>query len=165
MVHKQLQHTVWFIGLVLLQVLILNNIHLLGYATPFLYIYFIIRYDTSISRNGLMLLAFAIGLLVDIFSNTPGMNAAATVFTAFLRPVFLRLFTPRDMGDDFVPSLKTLGTSSFLKYSFVTIFIHHLVLYTMMFFSFADLSLLFLKTIASTVLTIICIIGIEWGRK
>ena len=31
----------WFIGLVLLQVLILNSVHIAGYATPFLYIYFI----------------------------------------------------------------------------------------------------------------------------
>ena len=29
----------WFVGLVLLQVLILNNVHIAGYATPFLYIY------------------------------------------------------------------------------------------------------------------------------
>ena len=28
----------WFVGLVLLQVLILNNVHIVGYATPF-YIY------------------------------------------------------------------------------------------------------------------------------
>lgn len=33
----------WFIGLVLLQVLILNNVHIAGYATPFLYIYFILE--------------------------------------------------------------------------------------------------------------------------
>ena len=26
----------WFVGLVLLQVLILNNVHIAGYATPFL---------------------------------------------------------------------------------------------------------------------------------
>mgnify|MGYP000034279905 CR=1 FL=1 len=25
----------WFVGLVLLQVLILNNVHIVGYATPF----------------------------------------------------------------------------------------------------------------------------------
>ena len=33
----------WFIGLVLLQVLILNSVHIAGYATPFLYIYFILK--------------------------------------------------------------------------------------------------------------------------
>ena len=35
----------WFIGLVLLQVLILNSVHIAGYATPFLYIYFILKFS------------------------------------------------------------------------------------------------------------------------
>jgi hypothetical protein len=34
----------WFVGLVLLQVLILNNVHIAGYATPFLYIYLILKF-------------------------------------------------------------------------------------------------------------------------
>ena len=45
----------WFIGLVLLQVLILNNVHIAGYATPFLYIYFILKFNSGTSRNELML--------------------------------------------------------------------------------------------------------------
>ena len=85
----------WFIGLVLLQVLILNNVHIAGYATPFLYIYFILKFSSGTSRNELMLWAFFFGLTIDIFSDTPGMNAAATVLLAFLRPSLLRLFTPR----------------------------------------------------------------------
>ena len=48
----------WFIGLVLLQVLILNNVHIAGYATPFLYIYFILKFASGTSRNELMLWAF-----------------------------------------------------------------------------------------------------------
>ena len=84
----------WFVGLVLLQVLILNNVHIAGYATPFLYVYFILKFASGTSRNELMLWAFFLGLTIDIFSNTPGMNAAATVFLAFVRPTFLRLFTP-----------------------------------------------------------------------
>ena len=76
----------WFIGLVLLQVLILNNVHIAGYATPFLYIYFILKFASGTSRNELMLWAFFFGLTIDIFADTPGMNAAATVLLAFLRP-------------------------------------------------------------------------------
>ena len=30
----------WFIGLVLLQVLILNSVHIAGYATPSLYLFY-----------------------------------------------------------------------------------------------------------------------------
>ena len=93
----------WFIGLVLLQVLILNNVHIAGYATPFLYIYLILKFESDVPRNALMLWAFFLGLAVDVFSDTPGMNAAATVLLAFLRPTFLRLFVPRDTLDTLVP--------------------------------------------------------------
>lgn len=105
----------WFIGLVLLQVLILNSVHIAGYATPFLYIYFILKFSSGTSRNELMLWAFFFGLTIDIFSDTPGMNAAATVLLAFLRPSLLRLFMPRDNPDSLIPSFKTMGISPFLN--------------------------------------------------
>ena len=69
----------WFVGLILLQVLILNNVHIAGVATPFLYVYFILKFNSGTSRNELMVWGFCMGLAIDIFSNTPGMNAAATV--------------------------------------------------------------------------------------
>ena len=103
----------WFIGLVLLQVLILNNVHIAGYATPFLYIYFILKFASGTSRNELMLWAFFFGLTIDIFADTPGMNAAATVLLAFLRPSLLRLFTPRDNLDSIIPSFKSMGITPF----------------------------------------------------
>ena len=76
MVLNYLHKIGWFIGLVLLQVLILNNVHIAGYATPFLYIYLILKFESETPRNALMLWAFFLGLTVDIFSDTPGMNAA-----------------------------------------------------------------------------------------
>ena len=105
----------WFIGLVLIQVFILNNICIAGYATPFLYIYFILKFDSATSRNELMLWAFCLGLTIDIYSDTPGMNAAASVALAFFRPHILHLFSPRDLQEAIVPSAKVLGTASFLK--------------------------------------------------
>ena len=95
--------------MVLLQVLILNNVHIAGYATPFLYIYLILKFESDTPRNALMLWAFFLGLAVDVFSDTPGMNAAATVLLAFLRPTFLRLFVPRDTLDTLVPAIRTMG--------------------------------------------------------
>ena len=86
----------WFVGLVLFQVLVLNHVHIVGYATPFLYIFLILKFESSVSRNALMLWAFFLGLVIDVFSDTPGMNAAATVLLAFLRPLLLRLFVPRE---------------------------------------------------------------------
>ena len=56
----------------ILQVLILNRVDLGGYATPFLYVYLLLKFESDISRNSLMLIAFFIGLMVDVFSDTPG---------------------------------------------------------------------------------------------
>lgn len=155
----------WFVGLVLLQVLILNNIHILGFATPFLYVYFILKFASGTSRNELMLWGFAIGLTVDVFSNTPGMNAAATTLLAFARPLFLRLFTPRDLLDSIVPSFKTMGVAPFLKFVVLSVFVHHLVLLSIEFFSFTSLPLLLLRVVACTLLTLTCILAIEGIRR
>ena len=154
----------WFIGLVLLQVLILNNVHIAGYATPFLYIYFILKFNSGTSRNELMLWAF-FGLTIDVFSDTPGMNAAATVLLAFLRPSLLRLFTPRDNQDNLVPSFKSMGITPFLKYTTASVFIHSLALLSIEFFSFSGIWLLLLRVALCTVLTVTCIVAVEGIRR
>lgn len=155
----------WFIGLVLLQVLILNNVHIAGYATPFLYIYLILKFESDTPRNALMLWAFFLGLAVDVFSDTPGMNAAATVLLAFLRPTFLRLFVPRDTLDTLVPAIRTMGILPFLKYLVVSVLIHHGLLLTLEFFFFAHIGTLLLGIAASTLLTVTCIMAVEGIRK
>lgn len=151
--------------MVLLQVLILNNVHIAGYATPFLYIYLILKFESDVPRNVLMLWAFFLGLSVDIFSDTPGMNASATVLLAFLRPVFLRLFVPRDTLDSLIPSIRTMGGFPFLKYLIVSAFVHHAMLLAIEFFSFAHIGTLLLRMVASTLLTVTCIMAVEGIRK
>ena len=150
----------WFVGLVLLQVLILNNVHIAGYATPFLYVYFILKFASGTSRNELMLWAFFLGLTIDIFSNTPGMNAAAATALAFLR-----LFTPRDTLDSIIPSIRTMGIASFLKFTVTSVFVHHLILLTIEFFSFSSIPLLLLRVVACTLLTVTCIMAVEGIRR
>ena len=165
MVFNYLHKIGWFVGLVLLQVLILNNVHIAGYATPFLYIYLILKFESDVPRNVLMLWAFFLGLSVDIFSDTPGMNASATVLLAFLRPVFLRLFVPRDTLDSLIPSIRTMGGFPFLKYLIVSAFVHHAMLLAIEFFSFAHIGTWLLRMVASTLLTVTCIMAVEGIRK
>ncbi len=164
MIISYLHKAGWFVGLILLQVLILNNIHIAGYATPFLYIYLILKFESDTSRNAVMLWAFFLALLIDVFSDTPGMNAVAAVAIAFLRPLFLRLFAPRDT-DNIVPSISTMGFSPFLKFLIISIFVHHSILLTIEFFSFVHWETLLLKVVASSLLTVICILALEGMNK
>ena len=85
--------------MVLLQVLILNNVHIAGYATPFLYIYLILKFESDTPRNALMLWAFFLGLAVDVFFRHTGDERCRYGVAGFLRPTFLRLFVPRDTLD------------------------------------------------------------------
>ncbi len=160
-----LHKTGWFIGLVLLQALILNNVNVAGYATPLLYVYLIVKFESNVSRNELMLWAFFIGLAVDIFSDTPGMNAAASVLLAFMRPGLLRLFLVRDTVGSIVPAARTMGMSPFLKYLTTGILLHHAVLFAIGFFSFAHVGTLLLRIVTSTVLTVACVMALEGISK
>lgn len=155
----------WFIALALLQVLVLNNVHIAGYATPFLYIYLIVKMSSGVSRNELVLWGFFLGLVIDVFSNTPGMNAAATTFIAFIRPYLLRLFSPRDISDEIVPAIKTIGVSSFIKYVVTCVLFHHASLLLIDSFSFFEFSTLLIKIGSSTLLTVVCVMCIEGFKK
>ena len=151
----------WLVGLVLFQVLVLNHVHIIGYATPFLYIFLILKFESSVSRNALMLWAFFLGLVIDVFSDTPGMNAAAVVLLAFLRPLFLRLFVPRETLDDLVPCIQTMGLTPFLKYVSLAVLLHHTVLLSLEFFSLAHYGILLLRILGSSLLTVACIMTLD----
>lgn len=155
----------WFIGLVLLQAFILNNLHIFGYATPFIYIYLLLKLDISTSRNGLLLWGFFLGLAVDMFSDTPGINTAATVFLAFVRNPYLRLFIPRDNQEVITVSIRSMGFSPFLKYLMGTVFVHHVIVFTLAYYSLADIQTLLIKIVSSTILSIACIIAIDSVKK
>ena len=157
----------WFIGLVLIQVLVLNQMHISGYATPFLYIYFILKFNSKVGRNELMLWAFMLGLTVDIFGNTPGMNAAAATCLAFSRSSLLRLSTLRSEDEAFYPGIKSLGVSSFSRYALLASVLFCTVLLLIDTFSFFHVGRLILKIIASTISTFIFIFCAEsiGGKK
>ncbi len=154
----------WFIGLVFVQVFMLNNISLFGLATPFVYVYFILVMDKDIDHNALMLIAFLLGLAVDVFSNTPGVNAGASVLLAFMRPTLLRLFSPRDEYENFEPGIYTLGFWAFVRYTVVAVLLHHAALFILEAFTFVNFGHLLMHILCSTLLTVLMVIAIEGVR-
>jgi rod shape-determining protein MreD len=154
----------WFVGLALVQALLLNHIYLFGLVTPFLYIYYILVLDKDVEPIPLMLQAFALGLVVDVFCNTPGVNAGASVLLAFSRMRLLRLFAPREEFENFEPGIYTLGFWAFVRYAFVAALLHHAVLYMLEAFSFAQIGYLSLRILCSAVLTVLLILAVEFIR-
>ena len=160
-----LTRSAWLLGLVLVQVLLLNKIYLFGLATPFIYVYFSLVLDKEVDRNALMLQAFALGLMVDVFCNTPGVNAGASVLLAFTRARLLRMFMPREEYENFEPGIRTMGVWPFLRYAFVAVLLHHSALFMLEAFSLAHIGHLLLRVLCSTLLTVMLVMSIELVRQ
>lgn len=151
-----------FIVLVLLQVLVFNRISILGFATPYIYIYMIIKLPVKTNRNLTLLIGFLLGFMIDIFCNTPGINAAATTFAAFIRRPLQTSFTS---VDDYaalqMPNMINYGTVPYIRYVILMILIHHVTLVMLESFSYFNLALVLKRIILSSILTSIIILGLE----
>lgn len=160
-----LQRAALFLVLLLVQALILNHIHLLGYATPLLYIYFVISFKRGYPRWAILLWSFCLGLSVDIFSNTPGLAAATMTLVALLQPSLLELFVNRDDDDDFQPAIATMGLRSYAFFASMLTLVYCLVFFTLEAFTFFNWFDWILNIIASAILSIILILVIDNLRK
>jgi rod shape-determining protein MreD len=166
MINSVLRFGLIFILLVLLQILLFNNIQFSGYVNPYVYIMFILLLPVEIPSWLLLLLSFAMGVLIDIFSGSPGMHSSATVFAGFVRPAVLRLVAPRDGYEGkSEPSIVSYGIRWFLIYTVLMVLIHHFALFYLEVFRFTDFFRTLLRVLLSTIFTSAFIMMIEFYRK
>ncbi len=158
--NRSVRYILSFCLLVLLQVMVFNRITFFGFATPYIYTYFILKYPIGLNRNLGILLGFFLGFSVDVFCNTPGVHAAATTLIAFITPYLHRWFFVKDDNENDTPSLALLGVP-FVKFVVSVILIHQSVLYIIDSFSFFNIKLLLLRIVCSTLLTVILILVFE----
>lgn len=150
-----------FVLLALLQVLVLNKMHVFGYATPLVYFYVLLKLPSSASRNKLLVWGFCSGLAIDMFSDTPGMNAAATTLLAFLRPSVLGLYMAKGDAEEYVPGIHSVGFGFFLRYCVTAVLLHHVALFSIQSFSFAEADTLLARIGGSALLSIACILLLD----
>ncbi|MDH6305478.1 rod shape-determining protein MreD [Parabacteroides sp. PF5-5] len=152
--------SIYFVVLVLVQVLILNNIHFLRLATPFLYIYFILKLPIGFTSTRVTFFSFLIGLVIDIFSNTPGMHAATCTLVGFARMPILKIIIKDEMQESLSPSLHAFGFGGFLRYVLALVVLHHVTLFLLESLTLFDPLFLLIRIVASIVTTtlLVCIV-------
>lgn len=112
----------------LLQVWVFNPLYLFRLATPFPYIYLLFFFPIGCSKIWITLWSGLIGLLLDIFSGTPGLHVAALTATGFLRNYLLRPYI--DAETDFLnpPSIGSNGWGMAL-FLLELVALHHVLLF------------------------------------
>ena len=166
MMNSSMNRLKWFVGLVLLQGLIIGQIQAARIAVPLVYIFFLIKLPSDVSKNRLLFYAFALGICVDIFGNTPGLNASATLCLGLVRPTLLRWQTARDAAECFIPKVRTMGLAPYLRYIIPSVFLHAFILNLMDTFSFFRIDQILLSTLADGGVTVVLFMLAELvGRK
>lgn len=147
-----------FIGLILLQVVVFNHINLFGFINPMIYIAWIFLFPFRKNISLLLILSFILGLSVDFFSDSGGINAAATLFIAFIRLPILKLVLNKSDFDYYSFNLRTVSFSKAFLFIAVLTIIHHLIVFSLAYFSFKDVISVILNALSTSVFTIILII-------
>ncbi len=153
-----------FILLILVQFYVLDKIHLHQLVTPYLYFLFIIWMPFSLPRGWQMILGFLLGFTLDSFRHTPGFHAAACVLIAYLRPFLINLLIPQEGADTNYeePSARSMGgVLPYMVYAGLLTLLHHSWLFLLEAFSFGNFWYFILKTLFSTLISLVLILIAE----
>ena len=127
---------VMFLTLFVVQVLILNHVHMFGVGTPLLYVYFAVTFRRHFPKWLILVSCFLLGLVIDIFSCTPGLASSVMTLVGLAQAYLIELLIPRDSADDLEVSIKSLGLSKFVVLSGLLTFLSCLVFFALEAFSF-----------------------------
>ncbi|TRX37079.1 rod shape-determining protein MreD [Flavobacterium restrictum] len=153
-----------FILLLAVQVIVFNNMNFLGYISPFPYILFIILYPVNGNKTGLLLSSFLLGLIMDLFSNSGGVHATACLSLAYLRPYIFKFSFGLSYEYQTV-KLNDVVTPERFSFILVAVLLHHLILFILEAFQFSIILDVLLRTLLSTVFTIILCVTIIYLIK
>ncbi|TDE45406.1 rod shape-determining protein MreD [Flavobacterium rhamnosiphilum] len=147
-----------FILLLAFQIIIFNNMNFLGYISPFPYMLFIILYPVNGNKSGLVVASFFLGLIMDMFSNSGGIHATACLVLAYFRPFIFKFAFGLSYEYQTI-KLNDILTPERFSFILLSVVIHHFTLFLLEAFQFSFIFDILIRTLLSTVFTIIiCII-------
>lgn len=153
--NKSFYNIFLFFFLLLLQVLVLNNVLLFDYVNPYIYIVFTFVYPFRKNRFPFLTYAFLLGLCVDFFTDTGGINAFATLFIAYIRFYFFKRIFQKSESEYELFNLNQENFSNVFNYVVSLTIIHHFILFSLANFSLSNFSIVLINTLLSSIFTLV----------
>lgn len=145
-----------FFLLLFLQSFLLNNINFFGFINPNLYLLLIVIHRLDSNPTILILLGFILGLLIDLLNQGSGGHTIATLTIAFLRPYIVK-FSFGVNYDLPMGMVKGSPLSQRLIYISTIILVHHLLLYSVIYFSIDNTLTIIKNTLFTSFFTFVLI--------
>ncbi|MBK9150626.1 MAG: hypothetical protein IPM26_06320 [Saprospiraceae bacterium] len=156
-------NVVRFIVLILLQVMVFKRIAFstegLGFAHFLIYPAALLLLPVKTNRTLLLVLGFVTGIIIDIFYDSPGIHASASVFTAYIRNTVIAILEPYEgYNQDDVPGIRKMGFGWFVSYVSICMFLHLFFYFSVDAFSFVFFLDILLNTVFSFFVSVIVIL-------
>lgn len=146
---------VQMIVLIALQIFVLNRMALSGQYIPVLYPVFTMFYPFYRNNYTYLILSFLLGLGIDSFLGTWGINAFATTMIGFFRTKLFRSSISNE-ADSF--SFQSIQWSQFLFFIFINIFIHQMLVQYIEFFKLSRIIEVFVNVLITTGISFVVIL-------
>ncbi|MDD4819896.1 MAG: hypothetical protein PHD21_03580 [Flavobacteriales bacterium] len=150
------------VAVMLVQIVVLDNINVDGYITPYIYIIIILLVPYSYNMGLVLILSFLIGLTIDIFSGTGGLHAMACTLLGAVRGLGVSTFLgvpKKDIGSFSPLTSRNIKYAAIITLLFLLVFIHHAVLYVFESLSFSLLFNSLWHALLNTIVTVfVCIL-------
>jgi len=147
-----------FVLFLFLQVILFNNIGLFGYLNPYPYVLFILLFPVNGNKAALIISSFILGLLLDMFANSGGIHATASLILAYIRPSLFKFSFGLSYEYQTVKIAEKI-TPERITFLLLSIFLHHFALFFLEFFRIGLFFSIVSKTLLTTLFTFtICLL-------
>ena len=159
--NNQFQNLIWFFTLLIFQLFLLDAINLglySTYFTPLIFSFFILKQRLETTVFQLLIYAFLMGIFVDVFRNTLGLNTSVLLLLAILRSRFLYLISSKDDFETGVElNLFSLGLGRYIMFFGLSMLFYHMAFFLLEQFSFNNFLELLYRSFINTLLSLIIV--------
>lgn len=119
---------------------------------------FILLFPVNGNKYALLTISFLMGLILDMFSNSGGIHAAACLILAYVRPSLFKFSFGVSYEYQTIKIVDKI-TSERISFLLTSILIHHIILFSLEYFRLSLLFSTLLKSLLTSIFTfVICII-------
>lgn len=157
-----LKYALCFLLLLPAQAIVFDRLMLFNVAIPLVFLYLIVMLPVTLGTNTSTLLGFLCGFVLDIFCDTPGVNALCCTVLAFARKPLFHLYVSTD--DDLAgrsPSTATMGAAAYLKFMLTMVLVYCTMMFAVEAFQFFNFRLLLIRIVASTLYTFLMLWALD----
>ncbi len=143
------------IFIILLQLFVVRELNIWSVGFCYIYASVLILIPITFSKGYSMLIAFFLGLFIDMFYSTPGVNAFGSVMLIFLKhSLFKNIPTQANFEENDLITPHNFGLINFIVFGFILFFIHRVFIFQLQAYSSAFIWASIYKAFVSALFTL-----------